>query len=57
MLKVWIRLLATAMKMGNCPNIHWGKENEDALVILDPRERAFRCRTIGIKTVALKTEV
>ena len=32
-------------------------ENEDALVILDPREWAFRCRTIGIKTVVLKTEV
>ena len=42
MLKVWIRLSATAMKMGRCPFIHWGKENEDSLVILGQRERAFR---------------
>lgn len=53
MLKVWIRLTATAMRMGSCPYI-----NEDSLVILDQREQAFRCRTIGTKMpVVLRTEV
>ena len=58
MLKVWTRLIATAMKMGSCLYICWGKENEDSLVCLDQTEQAFRCRTIGIKmTVVFRMEV
>lgn len=39
MLKVWIRLSATAMKMGRCPYIHWGKEKMKTLGIVGQRER------------------
>ena len=37
-LKVWIRVSATAKKMGSCLSVYWGKENDDALVTLDQRE-------------------